>query len=142
MDKNYFQEIIQKYEFISALYVTDNEGALLVSSFSNKSIFDGEKETSEKNLVTLKSTLSFIFNSSIEQIARIEKWKTRYITTIFDTFTIFQTKISKTLFCHFICDTKIFNYNILKDVSSDIQNKFRVVEKDLDNLNTNMEINV
>ena len=143
MEKNYFQEIIDKYDFINAIYITDNEGVLLVYVISNKNkVFSvGNKEEDEKKMNSLKISLAFIYNSQIEQITRIEKWKTKYITTIYETLTVFQTKTNKNLICHFVCDSNRFNSNILKDICNDIQNRFKIIEKDLENLNS-LELNV
>ena len=143
MDKNYFQEICDKYEFITALYVTDNDGVVLVNIITSiRDHIGGTNEEFEKKMSSLKTSLAFIYISQIEQIARIEKWKTQYITTIYDSLAVFQTKLNKNLICHFICDTDKFNSSILKDVCIDLKNKFKILEKEIDLLNSNTEINI
>jgi hypothetical protein len=143
MDKNYFQEICEKYDFITALYVTDNDGVVLVSIITSiRGHIGGTNEEFEKKMSSLKTSLAFIYNSQIEQIARIEKWKTQYITTIYDSLAVFQTKLNKNLICHFICETGKFNSSVLKDICSDLKNKFKTLEREIDLLNSNTEINI
>jgi hypothetical protein len=132
-NKTYFNEILTKYDFIETLYITDNEGTPLIDVCQPNKLKEEEK-LDEKAKNTMKATLAFICNSSLDQITKIEKWKTKYITSIFDSLTVFQTKINKSLIIHCICETKNFNYNILKEISLEIQNRFIAIEKELENM--------
>jgi hypothetical protein len=78
--------------------------------------------------------LSFIFNSIIEQSAKIEKWKTKNLTSIYDNHIIFQSKINKSIFAHFICDMKGFNYEICREITTEFQEKLQKIENELDNM--------
>jgi hypothetical protein len=136
--KTYFQEIIKKFSFIEGIWVTDFEGALIASSLGTldetSDIPTEEKnEEIEKNN-KIKVSLSYIFNSAIDQTNKIEKWKTKNLVTIYDNYTIFQTKINKSVFIHFICTCKNFNYEIVKEISSEISEKLIKIEKEIENL--------
>jgi hypothetical protein len=88
-----------------------------------------------------KIPLSYIFNSVIEQAAKIEKIKTQNILSIFDNHTIYQSKLGKNCFGHFICDEKTFNYAITKDIVKLFQERIRSIENDLEKLTQSIENN-
>lgn len=143
-DNSYLQEILQKFDFIQGVWVTDYEGALITSLQRNEDN-NGEAEDkngdSENRNNKIKVSLSYQFNSAIDQINKIEKWKTKYLVTVYDTITIFQAKINKTILSHFICDSKNFNYEIMKEILKEVQEKLQKVEKEIDNLTQNNENN-
>ena len=154
---NYFNQIIKKFGFIQQIYVTDYEGAIIAvasrpseeskeninnNNSNNDSLGDDKKEENEKNNQhNTKISLSFLFNSAIEQITKIEKWKIQNFVTIFDTATIFQSRISKSIFAHFICDSKNFNYEILKEISIEFTEKLQALDKEIDSLTQNNDNN-
>ena len=138
----YFQDLLKKFDFIQGVWITDYEGGLIASSqrsgHSEENIDSAEIENKNNKI---KVSLSFQFNSVLDQIAKIEKWKTKYFTTVYDTITIFQAKINKNALAHFKCDSKNFNYEIMKEISNEIQEKLQKIEKELDNLTLNNENN-
>ena len=78
--------------------------------------------------------LSFIFNSIIEQSSKIEKWKTKNLTSIYDNHIIFQSKINKFIFAHFVCDVKSFNYELCREITNEFYEKLQKIEGELDNM--------
>lgn len=137
----YLREIIKKYDFIQGIWITDNEGALVLSNLMEK-INEGESqdnsEENDKNL-KLKVSLSFLFNSAIDQITKIEKWKTKNLVTIYDTIAIFQSKLSKSLFAHFLCDAHNFNYGMLNEISHELRDTLIQLDKDIELMSQNNE---
>jgi hypothetical protein len=89
----------------------------------------------------VKIPLSYIFNSIIEQTAKIERVKTHSILSIFDNHSIYQAKLNKLCFAHFICDSKTFNYGIVKETVKELQDKLKLIESDLETLHQNIENN-
>jgi hypothetical protein len=91
------------------------------------------------DLNSVKIPLSFIFNTVIEQSNKIEKWKTKNLISIYDNYTIFQSKINKSIFSHYVCDSKKFNYEIVKEITSEITEKLNKIEGELENLSQSNE---
>jgi hypothetical protein len=129
---SYFTEILKKFDFINYVWVTDFEGGLIISSMKNEEKKESEDESERNN--KLKFSLSFLFNSAMDQISKIEKWKTKNIVSFYDTVTVFQSRINKNILAHFICNTKGFNYEIMKEIVSEITEKLQKIEKEIDSL--------
>jgi hypothetical protein len=89
----------------------------------------GDNEPVDTN--NFKIPLAYIFNSVVEQAAKIEKIKTQNILSIYDNHTIYQARLNKTCFGHFICDVKTFNYGLVKEIAKELQGKLKLVESDL-----------
>jgi hypothetical protein len=145
----YFSELLKKFDFIQGIWVTDYEGALISTSVRNEeseiksdalNTSGDEKGEIDKNL-RIKVSLSFLFTSAMDQIAKVEKWKTKYLVTVYDSITIFQSKINKTILIHFTCDSKTFNYEIMKEIATEVQEKLQKVEKEIENLTQNNDAN-
>lgn len=146
---NYFlSEIVKKYAFIQSVWLTDSEGAL-ISNFikgeeekefdPNSSGAEDRQELDKNNKI--KVSLSFQLNSVMEQTSNLEKWKTKYIATFYDTMAIFQSKISKTIYIHFICDSVNFNYEIMKEITGEIKEKIQKYEKEFEQLIQTSDLN-
>ncbi len=136
---SYLHDLLKKYEYIQGLWITDYEGALISSSIRNE---EEEKQNDIDNKNNkIKVSLSYQLNSTMDQIAKIEKWKTKYLVTIYDTMTIFQARVNKSALIHLTCDSKGFNYEVMKEIVSEVQDKFQKIEKELDNLTLNNENN-
>lgn len=135
---NYFQELQKKFEFIEEFWVTDYEGALIAGSKKQQNI-ENEEESERNNKI--KVSLSFLFNSAMDQISKIEKWKTKNLVTIYDNYTIYQARVNKSVFIHILCLSKNFNYEIMREITSDISEKLTKIEKELENLTQSNENN-
>jgi hypothetical protein len=136
-DNMYFTELIKKFNFIQSILVTDYEGALL--SHATREEEDSTLEESDKLINKARVTLSIHFNSVLDQTANLEKWKTKYLVTSYETFTIFQSKISKSTYIHIICDNNKFNYEIAKEIHSEVKEKLSKVEKELEQVFQSVE---
>jgi hypothetical protein len=138
----YFNELLKKFDFIQSVWVTDYEGALIANALreeekeNDPNNSNDDKQELDKNN-KIKVSLSFQFNSAMDQIANLEKWKTKNFVTIYDTMTIFQAKINKSVLIHFICDSKTFNYEIVKEIANEVREKLQKVEKEIENLTQN-----
>ena len=76
----YLQDLLKKYDFIQGLWVTDYEGALIATSQRSEGKEEEEKQIgdAENKNNKIKVSLAYQFNSAMDQIAKIEKWKTKY----------------------------------------------------------------
>jgi len=146
--KNYLTELVSKFSFIQGISVTDQDGGTLMMHLCEKTlknIEDGEKSGEKGSDDQKEQKLNFSFNmtqylsSSLDQISKIEKWKTKYIVSIYDQFTFFQSKF-KNFFIHIMCDTKQFNYELVKEIIVEFQAKIAKIEKDVEQLNFGSEI--
>lgn len=140
----YLRELLKKFDFIQGIWITDNEGALVLSDSRDKLSESESQESQEENdkNLKLKVSLSFLFNSAIDQITKIEKWKTKNLVTIYDTIAIFQSKLSKSLFAHFLCDANNFNYGILNEISQELRETLIQLDKDIELMSQNNEVQV
>lgn len=139
--QTYLKEVLKKFDFIQGIWITDFEGALIMSNCRDKFLESDSVEENDKNL-KLKVSLSFLFNSAIDQITKIEKWKTKNLVTIYDTIAIFQSKLSKCLFAHFVCDSINFNYGMLNEISQELRETLIQLDKDIELMNQNNEVQV
>jgi hypothetical protein len=130
-DNIYLNEILKKYDYIQAIWISDNEGGMVASQLRNE-------ENSESSKI--KTSFSLLFPSTIEQISRSEKWKTKNLITIYDTLTVFQSKVNKNILVHVLCDSKTFNYELTKEIVNEIQEKLSKVEWDIENITQNEQI--
>lgn len=130
-DNVYLNEILKKYNYIQAVWISDNEGGIITSQFRNEENSDSSK---------IKTSFSLLFPSTLEQISRSEKWKTKNLITIYDSLTVFQSKVNKNILVHVLCDSKTFNYELTKEIVNEIQEKLSKVEWDIENITQNEQI--
>ena len=129
--ETYLKEITRKFDFIQGIWITDFEGALLMSEIRENK---GQTEDDKERNLKLKVSLSFLFNSAIDQIMKIEKWNFRNLLSIYDNIAIYQFRLSKSLFVHFLCDSNTFNNGILNEISCEFKSKLIQFDKDVENL--------
>ena len=143
---SYLSEILKKFNFIQSVMITDFEGALISgaqrsdeNSSTNTNVEatssmeeDRQGELDKNNKI--KVSLCYQFNSALDQITKIEKWNLKYLVSVYDTVTIFQSRVNKLVIAHFICDSKNFNYELLKDVVQEVSEKLQKVDKELENM--------
>ena len=133
----YLKEIVKKFDFIQGIWITDFEGALLMGEVRES---DGQPDSEEKErYLKLKISISFLFNSAIDQIMKIEKWNFKSLLTIYDEHTIFQFRLSKSIFVHFLCDSDNFNYGIINEISNEFKSKLIQFDKEVEKLVQNTE---
>ncbi len=133
----YLKEIIKKFDFIQGIWITDFEGALLMGEVRES---EGRNDTEEKERnLKLKISISFLFNSAIDQMMKIEKWNFKSLLTIYENHTIFQFRLSKSIFVHFLCDSNTFNNGIINDISNEFRSKLIQFDKDVEKLVQNTE---
>lgn len=137
--KTYLLELVSKFTFIEGVSITDQEGGTLLMHINQKilkSIEDGQNNDEKAPKLNLSFNLTQYLNSSLDQITKIEKWKTKYIISMFDTYTIFQSKY-KTFYFHFMCSSKNFNYEIVKEIAKEFEGIVNKIETDIESLNFN-----
>ena len=137
MSEIYLKEIIKKFDFIQGIWVTDFEGALIMGEIREQEA-EAEVEEKERNL-KLKISLSFLFNSAIDQIMKIEKWSFKSLLSIYDNIAIYQFRLSKSIFVHFLCDSNTFNNGILNEISSEFKSKLIQFDKEVEQLVQNSD---
>lgn len=137
---NYLSEIIKKYSFIQEIYLTDNDGSGIASAMKEyKNNLKEETEESVKNKKKVKIALSYTLNSSLEQITKTEKWNTNFITSTFGNTILFQSRINKMIFGHFVCNNLNYNHEILKEIVIDLGKRLNKVENELENAGKEMD---
>ena len=124
-DNEYLTKILEKYDFIESIIITDFDGSLMISSFQN-SEFNTEED--KKNL---RSALSYYFNISLDQISKTVKWKTNSITSFYDKHIIYQRKLNDVALCHMICKEDDYCHIIAQNIADNIREKFEPIEKKL-----------
>ena len=124
-DNEYLTKILEKYDFIESIIITDFDGSLMISSFQN-SEFNTEED--KKNL---RSALSYYFSISLDQISKTVKWKTNSITSFYDKHIIYQRKLNDVSLCHMICKEDDYCHIIAQNIADNIREKFEPIEKKL-----------
>ena len=132
-DNEYLSKILEKYDFIESLIITDYDGSLMISSFQNNPSLPEEER---KNL---RSILSYCFNVSLDQISKTVKWKTNSITSFYDKHIIYQRKLNDVALCHMICKEDDYCHIIAQNVADNIREKFEPIEKKLNEIKKESE---
>ena len=124
-NNEFLSKIIERYDFIESIIITDFDGSLMISSFQNS---DSTKEEDKKNL---RSVLSYYFNISLDQISKTVKWNTKSITSFYDKHIIYQRKLNDVAMCHIICKEDDYCHIIAQNIADNISEKFEPIEKKL-----------
>ena len=132
-DNEYLSKILEKYDFIESIIITDYDGSLMISSFQNNPSLPEEER---KNL---RSILSYCFNVSLDQITKTVKWKTNSITSFYDKHIIYQRKLNEVALCHMICKEDDYCHIIAQNVADNIREKFEPIEKKLSEIKKESE---
>ena len=132
-DNEYLSKILEKYDFIESIIITDYDGSLMISSFQNNPSLPEEER---KNL---RSILSYCFNVSLDQISKTVKWKTNSITSFYDKHIIYQRKLNEVALCHMICKEDDYCHIIAQNVANNIREKFEPIEKKLNEIKKESE---
>jgi len=132
-DNEYLSKILEKYDFIESIIITDYDGSLMISSFQNNPSLPEEER---KNL---RSILSYCFNVSLDQISKTVKWKTNSITSFYDKHIIYQRKLNDVALCHMICKEDDYCHIIAQNVANNIREKFEPIEKKLNEIKKESE---
>ena len=132
-DNEYFSKIIEKYDFIESIIITDYNGSLMISSFQNN------PSLPEEDRKNLRSILSYCFNVSLDQISKTVKWKTNSITSFYDKHIIYQRKLNDVALCHMICKEDDYCHIIAQNIADNIREKFEPIEKKLSEIKKESE---
>lgn len=124
----YLNKILDKYNFINLIFITDEDGSSIAMAYKKK----GEESFDENNKI--KILFTFKFKSFYEQISKIEKWGVNSIVAYYDNYIVYQEKINKDLFIHFLCMKENYNQEVLKEIKEDIGEKLEKEMKTLENL--------
>ena len=124
-DNEYLSKIIEKYDFLESIIITDFDGSLMISSFQNSN------SLSEEDKKNLRSILSYCFNVSLDQISKTVKWKTNSVTSFYDKHIIYQRKLNEVALCHMICKEDDYCHILAQNIADDIREKFEPIEKKL-----------
>ena len=132
-DNEYLSKILEKYDFIESIIITDYNGSLMISSFQNN------PSLPEEDRKNLRSVLSYCFNVSLDQISKTVKWKTNNITSFYDKHIIYQRKLNDVALCHMICKEDDYCHIIAQNIADNIKEKFEPIEKKLSEIKKESE---
>ena len=124
-DNEYLSSILDRYDFIESIIITDYDGSLMISSFKNS---DLKNEEDKKDL---RTAVSYFFSISLDQISKTVKWKTNSVTSFYDKHVIYQRKLNDEALCHIICKEDEYCHIIVQNIADNIQRKFEPIEKKL-----------
>ena len=117
----YLSKIIEKYNFIESIILTDLDGSLIAVGFKD------EFEKTEEDEKNIRSLLSYNFSISLDQISKISKWKTNSITSFFDKHVVYQKKLNEVVICHIICNENEYYHEIIKNIADILAKKFEPI---------------
>ena len=124
-DNEYLLNLIEKYDFIESIIITDYDGSLMTSAYKNGI------EKSEEEKKDLRSVLSYNFSISLQQISKAVKWNTNTVTSFFDHHIIYQRKLNEVALCHIVCNEKEYYHEIVKNICDELSKRFEPIEKKL-----------
>ena len=117
----YLSKLIEKYNFIESIILTDLDGSLIAVGFKD------EFEKTEEDEKNIRSILSYNFSISLDQISKISKWKTNSITSFFDKHVVYQKKLNEVVICHIICNENEYYHEIIKNIADILAKKFEPI---------------
>ena len=117
----YLSKLIEKYNFIESIILTDLDGSLIAVGFKD------EFEKTEEDEKNIRSILSYNFSISLDQITKISKWKTNSITSFFDKHVVYQKKLNEVVICHIICNENEYYHEIIKNVADKLCKKIEPI---------------
>ena len=127
-DNDYLSKIIEKYDFIESIIITDSDGSLMISAFKNG------LEKTEDDKKNLRSVLANHFSISLDQIAKTVKWTTNSVTSFYDNHIIYQRKLNKVALCHMVCIENNYCHIIAQKIADEIAQKFQPIENKLEDI--------
>ena len=127
-DNDYLSKIIEKYDFIESIIITDSDGSLMISAFKNG------LEKTEDDKRNLRSVLANHFSISLDQIAKTVKWTTNNVTSFYDNHIIYQRKLNKVALCHIVCIENNYCHIIAQKIADEIAQKFQPIENKLEDI--------
>ena len=127
-DNDYLSKIIEKYDFIESIIITDSDGSLMISAFKNG------LEKTEEDKKNLRSVLANHFSISLDQIAKTVKWTTNSVTSFYDNHIIYQRKLNKVALCHMVCIENNYCHIIAQKIADEIAQKFQPIENKLEDI--------
>ena len=113
----YLKEILEKYDFINKLFITDCDGNLICPYYQQSS---EEEDLDQKKL---KNHLFSTYNFAISQFDSLEKINNKGITSMYDNMIVYQTKIDNSIFIHIFCDINHYNHSIIKDICNELTSR-------------------
>ena len=132
-NNDYLSKIIEKYDFIESIIITDYDGSLMISAFKSG------LEKNEEDKKNLRSVLSYYFSISLDQISKTVKWKTNSVTSFFDNHIIYQRKLNKVALCHMVCSENDYCHIIAQKIADEISKKLEPIEKKLNDIKKEMD---
>ena len=117
----YLSKLIEKYNFIESIILTDLDGSLIAVGFKD------EFEKTEEDEKNIRSILSYNFSISLDQISKISKWKTNSITSFFDKHVVYQKKLNEVVICHIICNENEYYHEIIKNIADKLGKKIEPI---------------
>ena len=117
----YLSKIIERYNFIESIILTDIDGSLIAVGFK-----DGYEKI-EEDEKDIRSILSYNFSISLDQLSKAKNWKTNSITSFFDKHVVYQKKLNEVVICHIICNENEYYHEITKNVADKLGKKFEPI---------------
>ncbi len=113
--ESYYNKIIERFNFIKYILITDNDG-VVVSKKTNTMNTNIESFTKQ-----LKS-MSYVINSAYNQLIKVDKKELQSITSLYDEYILFQSKISKNFSLLILSYIKNSSMQTIREISNDIKN--------------------
>lgn len=122
----YLEEVLEKYDFITKLYISDTEGNLIASARKDN---QGEEEEAQK---TFRMASANVYNDVIGQIKNEGKSITKGITSFYDNFVLYQSKINNTFLIQIISQPDEYNHSIIEEIIQELKIKLEKIEKEIE----------
>lgn len=115
----YYDKILERFSYIKYILITDIDG-VVVSKKINK------LNSVDDNLTKDLKSMSYAINSAYNQLMKVDRKELQSVTSLYDDYILFQSKISKNFLLLILSDIKNSSMQTIREISKDIKNNLDV----------------
>ena len=117
-------KFIERYTFIKGIIITDIDGAEVLKIINPKSELT---TSSEIRTDAIEMAYSNVFQSTQDQVAKLEQCGFESITIVHNDLVIEQRMLGQKILLTMICDANC-NYALMPIITEDIKNNFKLLD--------------
>lgn len=115
----YYDKILERFSYIKYILITDIDG-VVVSKKINK------QNSVDDNLTKDLKSMSYAINSAYNQLMKVDRKELQSVTSLYDDYILFQSKISKNFLLLILSDIKNSSMQTIREISKDIKSNLDV----------------
>ena len=120
------EKLIERYSFIKGIIITDVDGAEVLKVINPKSEL-GSTASDGVRTDAIEMAYSNVFQSTQDQISKLEQCAFETITVIHDDLVIEQRMLGQRILLTMICEATC-NYSMMSLIAEDIKSNFKLLD--------------